>query len=252
MQNPEQLTNTLNLIGYGLAKFDLAFAREFGFNTKAAFYKHIVGLGLATSIKAVANQQESFDPYFDNGRKGWWQRNQREHIKIFIDSLFGSEDVIDFANVVKLHILEENPGIKMEANKITPIIKSKFKQLNETGNEAEYYFLQNFRTIDLFKSGIIEDARLWGDGYDFQIQLKNHFVVAEVKGVREAKGPIRMTDKEFEQASSCLETYFLIVVSNLNRLPKITTIQNPVKSISFTKKDTPTIQTSFHTGAIKW
>lgn len=252
MENQEQISETLNLIGYGLAKFDLNFVREFGFETKAAFYQYIVDLGLAKTIKAVSNRQDSFDPYFDNGRKGWWQRNQRKHIKVFIDSLFGSENAKGFANIVKLYILEENPKVELKAERITPITKSKFKQLNETGNEAEFYFLQNYKTITLFENGTIEDARLWGDGYDFQIQIENDFLITEVKGVREAKGSIRLTSKEFEQANIFLDKYFLVVVSNLNAIPKMTTIQNPTKEISFEAKDIVSTQTYFHTDSIKW
>lgn len=252
MPNQEQLAETLNLIGYGLAKFDLDFVKEFDFKTRAAFYQYIVDLGLAKTIKAVTNRQDSFDPYFDNGRKGWWQRHQREHIKIFIDSLFGNENAKGFANIVKLYMLEENPEIEIKVDKVTPITKSKFKQLNETGNEAEFYFLQYFQTIKSFENGVIEDARLWGDGYDFQIQIASDFLVTEVKGVREAKGPIRLTSREFEQANNYLNTYFLVVVSNLNRTPKMTAIQNPIKEMSFERKDNASIQTYFHTGSIKW
>lgn len=252
MDAQEQLSETLNLIGYGLAKFDLDFVREFGFKTKSAFYQYIVDLGLAKTIKAVSNRQDSFDPYFENGRKGWWQRNQREHIKIFIDSLFGNENAKGFANIVKLYILEDNPKVEIKTERITPITKSKFRQLNETGKEAEFYFLQNYKTIASFENGIIEDARLWGDGYDFQIQIENDFLVTEIKGVREAKGAIRLTDKEFEQANFFLDKFFLVVVSNLNATPKMTAIQNPVKEISFEQKDIVSTQTYFHTDSIKW
>ena len=64
----------MNLIGYGLAKFDMDFVKEFGFKTRSAFYQYCVDLGLAKTIKSVTNRQDSFDPYFDNGRKGWYQR----------------------------------------------------------------------------------------------------------------------------------------------------------------------------------
>ena len=84
----DKYSDLMNLIGYGLAKFDMDFVKEFGFKTRSAFYQYCVDLGFAKTIKSVTNRQDSFDPYFDNGRKGWYQRNQREHIKLFIDSLF--------------------------------------------------------------------------------------------------------------------------------------------------------------------
>ena len=104
LNETERQSEIMNLIGYGLAKFDLAFAKEFGCKTKTAFNRLVVELGLAKTEKAVSNRQDSFDPYFDNGRKGWWQRNQREHVKLFIDSLFGNEDAKSFSNIVKLFI----------------------------------------------------------------------------------------------------------------------------------------------------
>ena len=100
----DKKSEIMNLIGYGLAKFDNAFVFEFGQPSKAAFARYVVSLGLANTNKAVSNPMDSFDPYFDNGRRGWFQRNQREHIKLFIDSLFGHEDSHSFANIVKLYI----------------------------------------------------------------------------------------------------------------------------------------------------
>lgn len=46
-------TNLMNLIGYGLAKFDLNFVKAFGFNTKTAFYRYCVTLHFAKTIKSV-------------------------------------------------------------------------------------------------------------------------------------------------------------------------------------------------------
>lgn len=113
MDNKDRLSEVMNLIGYGLAKFDLNFAKEFGFSTKTAFCKAVVEMGLAKTVKAVFNRQDSFDPYFDNGRRGWFQRNQREHIKLFIDSLFGNEDVIGYANIVKMYIHNIDSNISL-------------------------------------------------------------------------------------------------------------------------------------------
>jgi len=88
----------LNLIGYGLAKFDVDFVRAFGFTTKAAFYKHVISKGIADSIGTVKNRQDLFDPFFDNKRKGWWQKgNTYLHRKTFIDSLFADYEAGEFA-----------------------------------------------------------------------------------------------------------------------------------------------------------
>jgi hypothetical protein len=64
----------LNLLGYGLAKFDNLFIYEFGFKTKTEFYNHMVEYGVSETGSVVKNRQDLFDPFFDNGRKGWWQK----------------------------------------------------------------------------------------------------------------------------------------------------------------------------------
>ena len=109
----DKYSDLMNLIGYGLAKFDMDFVKEFGFKTRSAFYQYCVDLGFAKTIKSVTNRQDSFDPYFDNGRKGWYQRNQREHIKLFIDSLFGNEDAAGYVGIVKLYIQDTSKKIEI-------------------------------------------------------------------------------------------------------------------------------------------
>ncbi len=250
--NEKNISETMNLIGYGLAKFDLAFVKEFGFKSKTSFAEYVVNLGLAATIKAVFNRQDSFDPYFDNGRKGWWQRNQREHIKHFIDSLFEKENAHSFANIVKLYISENNRTVSFETEKMTPIIKSKFKQLQETGKEAEFYFMQNYQTITSFENGALEDARLWGDGYDFQIQKEQNFLLAEIKGISANSGNIRITENEFNKANEFKNNYFLVVISNLYGTPKMTVIENPLTKIVFDKKEIVTTQIYYNSQNLKW
>lgn len=251
-EREERKSEILNLIGYGLAKFDKSFALEFGFDNKSAFCRFIVELGLASTVRAVFNRQDSFDPYFDNGRRGWFQRNQREHIKIFIDSLFGREDVKGFANVVKMYIQQLDSNIHLTSTKVSPFILSKFKQLQETGRLAEVYFMKNFQTISTFQNAILKDARLWGDGYDFQLQLGNDFLLTEVKGVREVRGAIRMTQREYLKAEEYKNLFYLVVVSNLNGQPKISCFQDPIANIDLECREINSIQKNYYTKLINW
>ncbi len=100
---PHENYELLNLIGYGLAKFDMGFVRKFGFHTKTAFYENIVSIGIADTAGTVKNRQDLFDPFFVNKRKGWWQKgNAYLHRKTFIDSLFGSYELEEYADAVKI------------------------------------------------------------------------------------------------------------------------------------------------------
>lgn len=242
----------LNLIGYGLAKFDMEFVEEFNLKTKTAFYKYIVELKIAESIGTVKNRQDLFDPFFDSGRKGWWQKGDTYiHRKYLIDSLFGTMDVVQFSEIVKMSI-EGKFNVAGESKIISPVIRSKFKQLQVTGQEAELYFINNYHGIKNFNGGILDDARLFGDGYDFQIKVAEKYFLAEIKGVRALTGSIRLTENEFLKASEYKDEYGLVIVSNLEKLPKMTTVFNPISNLSLTKKTVAQNQVTYHSEYVSW
>lgn len=124
----------LNLIGYGLAKFDLDFVKQFGFRTKTQLYEYLVGNGIAATTDTIKNRQDLFDPFFENRRKGWWQKGDAYlHRKRTIDSLFGEYDAKAFAKIA-LHYADAiaTPS-SQKLPAISPIVRSKFKQLQTTG-----------------------------------------------------------------------------------------------------------------------
>lgn len=243
----------LNLIGYGLAKFDTDFSKQLGYRTKQALYKSLVDGGIADTPDTVKNRQDLFDPFFDNGRKGWWQKGDAYlHRKKFIDALFGEYDVQTFARLVRIHLKSQEPTKSSEHFFVSPVIKSKFKQLQATGREAEIYFADNFERIEGFRGGVLEDARLFGDGYDFQIQLADRFVVAEIKGLRRSYGSVRLTSREFECAREYREDYGLVVVSNLEDLPKMSPIFDPIRNLKFERKSYSSDEVTYHSANAHW
>lgn len=235
--NKHQNYEILNLIGYGLSKFNDEFIKEFGFKTKTSFYEYCLKHNIAETTGTIKNRMDLFDHFFpQNGRKGWWQKGDTYiHRKILIDNLFGNEDVKGFANIVKLYMKEE---FKIEdiLIDVKPIIKSRFKKLQETGLEAELYFINNFNQIIKFNNGILEDARLFGDGYDFQITVNDSLYLAEVKGIREKKGRFRLTENEYTKALEYKDDYIVTIVLNMNDLPTFLTIENPIKNLKFKEK----------------
>lgn len=54
--------------------------------------------------------------------------------------------------IVKLYIREKLGTSDEALPGLSPAVKSKYKQLQVTGLEAEIYFMQNFQFIDLFKT----------------------------------------------------------------------------------------------------
>jgi hypothetical protein len=241
---------TLNLLGYGLAKFGMNFVNLMGFQTKQPFYRYLVSIGVAETASVIKNRQDLFDPFFENKRKGWWQKgNAYIHRKYFIDSLFGTLNDTEYSEIIKLHLAQK--FLDSPVN-IKPILKSKFKQLQQTGNEAELFFLYNYRTIEFFKDGIIEDARLYGDGYDFQIQVGENYFLSEVKGIREKIGSVRLTEKEYFCAEEYKNNFALSVISDLNNVPKMTIIFNPLSELELTPKIVESKNTTYHTKTLTW
>lgn len=243
----------LNLIGYGLAKFNRRFVRKFGFKTKTAFYHHIVQLGIAETTGTVKNRQDLFDPFFDNGRKGWWQKGDAYiHRKLLIDSLYGALDVQQFVEMVKLYIESEFGSVSVDAKLISPVMRSKYKQLQMTGQEAEVYFINNYQIISTFEKGTLEDARLYGDGYDFQIQVSNKYYLVEIKGIRTSYGSIRLTKNEHLKANEYKNDYVIVIVSNLEETPKMTTIFNPIDNLRLSQQIVIRSQITYHSEAKIW
>ena len=54
----------LNLIGYGLSKFNDDFLNEFGFSTKSAFYNFCIKNGIADTVGTIKNRMDLFDNFF--------------------------------------------------------------------------------------------------------------------------------------------------------------------------------------------
>ena len=81
---------------------------------------------------------------------------------------------------------------------------------------------------------------------------KEKFVLAEIKGVRNKNGAIRITQNEFDKAEEYKEDYFIVVVSNLPKTPQLNVVENPLKNLKFNRKEMNSIQVNYHTEYINW
>ena len=227
----------LNLIGYGLSKFNEQFITQFGFETKTDFFNYCVKISIADTASTVKNRMDLFDPFFpQSGRRGWWQKGDAYiHRKTLIDSLFGTESAESYGNIVKLY-LKEHYNVGADTLNIKPIVRSRFRSLQETGLEAELIFMNNYQKIEKFQNGVLDDARLLGDGYDFQVSVAAKAFLAEVKGIREKQGFFRMTEKEYRMAQQYQQDYVVVLVMNLNDIPLFLPIEDPVRSLEFRER----------------
>ena len=113
-------------------------------------------------------------------------------------------------------------------------------------------FEQRKRSSTSFENGILEDARIFGDGYDFQIEVHKHFFLAETKGLRTDYVSIIMTQNEFDKAKEYNNDYALVVVNNLSDIPQMSVIFNPAKNLKFILKIINSKQNNYQSKSILW
>lgn len=105
--NKHENYEILNLIGYGLAKFDMDFVKQFYYQTKTDFYEEMVRRGVGETVGTIKNRQDLFDPFFPNDRKGWWQKGDTYIHRKLTQPIFADEVGIS-ASQVKWAVSELN------------------------------------------------------------------------------------------------------------------------------------------------
>ena len=243
----------LNLIGYGLAKYETDLTRALGFVSKAALFKALIARGVATTSGTLKNRQDLFNPLVRQAKVGWWQNQDKYlHRKLLLDSLFGQLGAVEYAALLENYLYSHFPVAGEIEKHVAPILKSKFRQLQETGQEAELYFINNYKSIARFENGLLDDARLLGDGYDFQITVAGLHILAEVKGVRGAAGGIRFTKNEYEKAVQFKGNFCLVVISRLDSTPRISSYFDPTEVIPLLKKTIVSEQVYYTSLSRRW
>lgn len=243
----------LNLVGYGLAKFEGRLITALGFGSKADLFRDLVVRGVARTRGTLKNRQDLFNPLVRGGKVGWWQNGDRyRHRKTQLDILFGGLDAIQYADMLSQFLDAEFPEPGTPKRTLPPLMKSQFQQLQKTGIEAELYFLQNYRMVATFADAGIEDARQLGDGYDFQLTLGSEYWVAEIKGTRARTGAVRLTSNEFDRAQELRDRFCLVVVANLDKLPTMVPIFDPLRQINLTRQIIVSEQIYYHSATLDW
>lgn len=243
----------LNLVGYGLAKFEDTLTGALGFESKAEFFRDLVSRGIAKTRGTLKNRQDLFNPLVRGGQVGWWQNGDRYlHRKIQLDTMFGALSAKAYAAMLRQYLHSEFPRAGEAKQPLPPLMKSKFQQLQETGVEAELYFMHNYRQVGTFANAALEDARQLGDGYDFQLALGGEYWLAEVKGLRTRMGAIRMTENEFKRAEEYRGHFCLVVVSALDTRPLLAPIFDPLSLVRLNRKTILSKQISYHSQALEW
>jgi hypothetical protein len=95
-----------------------------------------------------------------------------------------------------------------------------------TGRLAEAYFLEHSERIVGITPALILDHRALARGYDFGVE-RSADIAIEVKGIKQSRGGIAFTDREWSEAKARRDDYWLVVVGNIERNPVARLVADP-------------------------
>lgn len=230
-----------HIVAYYLSRFDKVALSNLRYNTdKDAFHKIADALGVLPNY--IKFRRDEFDVAHPH-RKGWHKRPMTMNI---INTINALQDIDEpTLRSIVLDILAQKKDIEVSEN-LDPLMtiipeekKKKQKRAyvprNITGRKAEELFIEWFKSgqQEISQGKDFVDMRDYGCGYDFQIVVSDKKVYAiEIKGFLEDEGGILITGKEWETAAIMKTDYYLVLVSNIDKDPVITIINNPYENLS--------------------
>jgi hypothetical protein len=238
-------------VSYYLSRFNMVGYNNLGFAHMNEAHAEI-GRLLDVNPNTVKNMRDEFDP-LHNFRAGWYQKPltaSRTHVveamqsldefqirtialKILRNSIVDSTDLINLLDVISEESQEQ------ENKKGTFILRG------PTGRKAEEYFIAHYKQFNVPVSGELHDTRDLGTGYDFRICAGGEEHYIEIKGLADLSGGVLFTGKEWEMATKHQDRYHLVIVSGLDKNPRISIIANPQQKFEAKEQIRKVIQVNF-------
>jgi hypothetical protein len=239
----------LILSGLYLSKYDSLALKKLGFeNFVEAF--NVIGYALGSKPASIKNYRDEFDPMFPNRRKGWHKRPIRSYCLRVLEK-YKDLDFDSFTGLIESFFgFDENVWSELQATGDEKESESHFVKRLVTGLAAEQYFASVQASLPEFAGYAIENTTRLGCGYDFRLSAAASvdFLAVEVKGLKERKGALSLTPKEYEVAAALKDRFFLFVVKNFQESPFHEIFQNPLSGeLRFKKSERLVIHVSWLT-----
>lgn len=223
-------------VSYYLSRFNNRALANLGYTTWNSAFDDI-GEKLNVNKHSVKNWRDEFDPLFDY-RLGWHQRAMIPS-RIRVVQALENLDEEQIREIVKDILSGKIQNEEEELDQLLNIVtiddknqlSTKFILRGPTGAAAEAYFINHYSGNKQPYVGNLVDCRELGVGYDFRIDSKDKKYYVEVKGLSDFSGGVLFTNKEWTTAKNEGDNYFLCVISNLSKQPKLVFIQNPWKKL---------------------
>lgn len=104
------------IVSYYLSRCNYKAIESLGYKTFAEAFKEIAKC-LGENPNNIKNMRDEFDPYFDNGRRGWYQRELKGSRQEVYDEMAGLSDE-ELERKVKKILRMNNQGSKTDNNEI--------------------------------------------------------------------------------------------------------------------------------------
>ncbi|MGI8604676.1 MAG: DUF3883 domain-containing protein [Verrucomicrobiales bacterium] len=218
------------IIGYAMSRLDRTYldARHHK-SWKEAFNQ--AGTLLKVAPASLKNLRDEFDPVHGNARRGWKDRPMRPNRQRVMGDLCDVSDaaLLEMIDGILRHDADAVQGVVAPLSKPIERVYNVAERLR-TGRLAEVFFRDNCDKIAGILAAMLLDHRELFCGYDFGLQDRPAIAI-EVKGLKQSRGGIAFTDREWTEAKARRQNYWLVVVGNLESSPIARLIPDPTVAL---------------------
>lgn len=216
------------VIGYAMSRLDARYLAARHLQTWRQVYAE-AGDTLSCPPMSLKNLRDEFDPVHSNPRQGWHRNTDR--LRPSRQRVLDELEVLSDDALLELvsRILsqdEEAVAPAIDSLAVTTHVAHNVAERLLTGRRAEEYFLAHCANLIGFDSSQVVDQRQAARGFDFGISNRPELAI-EVKGMKQPRGDIQFTDREWLEAEYRGEQYWLAVVGNLIAEPVARIIRDP-------------------------
>ena len=239
----QRLDTQALIIGYAMSRLT-DYASRRGLDSWESAYNEAAEI-LGVKARSLKLLRDEFDPFNDNGRRGYWKRPPRPSRQRILDELSGMSDPAVYELVLRILARDEvNIAEALDSLVTTSGVPNNVAERLLTGRRAEEYFIEHAFSITRIKSARLIDRRNDAAGYDFGV-IDDAALAIEIKGIKKTTGGLLFTDNEWRLANQRKKDYWLVVVGNLEAVPVARLYKDPASQFSATCHFQQTVSASW-------
>jgi hypothetical protein len=232
------------VVAYAMSRLGRALFAVFGWKTWDQAFA-ATSKALDEGKNSMRLLRDEFDPFFDNGRQGWWKRAPHDsRVSVYVE-FAGMSDAALIETVRRILVHDVAP--LQEVLSIVDSPGSRVAGVAErllTGRQAEEHFMKSCKSIIDVPPSRLVDMRQAACGYDFEVSSMPGMAI-EVKGLKKARGDVLFTDREWSEALVRRADYWLVVVGCLPDAPRAGVTRDPSVVLSAKCRIVPSSRTEW-------